>query len=36
VLRVVATKPSTVRPLQVTGLDRVLQVVDSLELAIPR
>lgn len=36
VLRIVATRPNTVRPLTVTGLDRVLQVVDSLELAIRR
>jgi anti-sigma B factor antagonist len=35
-LRIVATRPGTVRPLQVPGLDRVPQVVGSLELAIPR
>ncbi|HEV2779984.1 MAG TPA: anti-sigma factor antagonist [Actinophytocola sp.] len=36
-LRVVATSPGTVRPLQVTGLDRVLNVVASLtEVPRPR
>lgn len=33
-LRVVAAKPVTVRPLQATGLDRVLDVVGSLDSVI--
>lgn len=34
-LRVVAPSPETIRPLRVTGIDRVLDVVASLEVVVP-